>query len=151
MVKKRKVKKGSEKTGRSASAANRIAKQKKETFVKRPSLATPKDEERKAGLGVLKVILGVLAAAIIGATILAKYTGAGNVEHGDKIQDEPCVGNEECATGYVCYQYATNPFSCKERCKEDDDCGERHTCKAVVRFGKKRVKPMKVCVANREL
>ena len=148
MVKKRKVKKGS---SRSASAANRIAKHQKETFVKRTSLHAPQKEERKEGLGVLKKVLFVIALLIIGATILAKRTGANKSSQGDGIQDDSCAGTEDCADHHVCYQYSTYPFTCKKRCKSDDDCGYNHSCKNVVRFGKKRVKPMKVCVANSEL
>ena len=148
MAKKRKVKNSG---SRSASAANRIAKQQKETFVKRPSLNTPQKEERKEGFGVLKKILFVVALLIIGATILARYSGANKLDRGDGIQDESCTGTEECAEGHICYQYASNPFSCKKRCKSDDECGSGHTCKSAVRFGKKRVKPIKVCVANKEL
>lgn len=147
MAKKRKV----QSSGRSASAANRIAKNQKEVFVKRPSLNTPQKEERKAGFGVLKIILFVIAALIIGATILAKYTGANKLGRGTAIQDESCKGTEDCADNHVCYQYGTNPFSCKKHCKSDDDCSDTHTCHAVVRFGKKRVKPMKVCVAKSEM
>jgi hypothetical protein len=145
--KKRKVKKSS---SRSASAANRIAKTHKETFVKRAPLSSPKSTEKKEGLGVVKIVLFVIALLIIGATVLAKYTGA-NKSRGTSIQDDACTATEECVEGHVCYQYATNPFSCKKRCKDDDECGNGHQCKPVVRFGKKRVKPMKVCVAKSEL
>lgn len=148
MSKKRKVKKSS---SRSASAANRIAKTQKETFVKRAPLSSPKSSEKKEGLGVVKKVIFVIALLIIGATVLAKYTGANKTSRGTAIQDESCTGTEECADGYVCYQYATNPFSCKKRCTDDEECGNGHQCKSVVRFGKKRVKPMKVCVANNEL
>ncbi|MBN2715631.1 MAG: hypothetical protein JXX14_07225 [Deltaproteobacteria bacterium] len=148
MTKKRKDKKTAT---RSASAANRIAKQQKETFVKRAPLNTPQNEDRKEGLGVQKKILFVIAALIIGATILAKQTGAQKTGQGTAVQDEACTESKECADGHVCYQYSTNPFSCKKRCKTDDECGRGHTCKAVVRFGKKRVKPMKVCVSNNEI
>ena len=111
----------------------------------------PQKQERKEGFGILKTVVFVVALLIIGATILSRYTGANKVNRGDGVQDDPCTGTQECAEGHVCYQYATNPFGCKMRCKEDDECGSGYTCKSVVRFGKKKVKPLKVCVANSEL
>ena len=99
----------------------------------------------------MKIVVFVIALLIIGATVLARYTGANKLSRGTAVQDDACAATEECVEGHVCYQYATHPFSCKKRCSDNDGCGKGHQCKSVVTFGKKRVKPMKVCVANSEL
>ncbi|MBN2340361.1 MAG: hypothetical protein JXX29_00265 [Deltaproteobacteria bacterium] len=148
MSKRKKEKKVS---GRSASAANRIAKTKKENFVKRPSIAKSVDEEQKSGMGVIKNLIIAIFVLVVGATILAKYSGASKAERGDLLQDAPCEATTECASGHVCIPFKDHPYTCKEHCKTDDECAEGYKCKPVVRFGKKRVKPMTVCVSETEL
>lgn len=67
------------------------------------------------------------------------------------MQDAACESTNDCALGHVCYGYQDNPFTCKERCDDDSECTSGHKCKPVVRLGKKRVKPMTVCVREQEL
>lgn len=120
-------------------------------FFKRPNKTGARTDDEDGSLGIIKKLIIAIFVLVVGATLLAKFTGSNKVERGSLTQDAPCVATTECDNGHICNRYNGNNPTCKERCNKTADCPEGHQCKPVVRLNKKKVKPTLVCVSDEEL
>lgn len=149
-------KKGKQKSGkriaRRVGPGEEIARPKRE--------AAPKEEEDKpriperiqekdAGFGVIKVVVGAIVVLILAAGVLSRMVGGEESARGDKIAGELCESTQECAPGSICFAYRDDRRRCLETCPKGETCETGYTCvSSAERAGRKSTRVRAVCVES---
>jgi len=111
---------------------------------------TERIQEKDAGFGLLKGILGALVVLILLAGALSRIIGEEQDERGDKLPGELCELTEECRTGSICESHQDDERRCFARCDPDaNDCDPGYTCTSLAaRKTRKGVRVKTVCIKD---
>ena len=112
---------------------------------KKPRI-TERIQEKDAGFGVIKVMIGVIVVLILAAGAFSRLVEDDDDLRGDKVQGDPCGRTDECQSGMVCRSYQDSPKQCLKLCEADDACDEGYACVTATRPGRKKTTLKKVCV-----
>jgi hypothetical protein len=106
-------------------------------------------QEKDAGFGVIKVVIGVIVVLILAAGALSRILGNEESVRGDGVQDELCESTPDCAKGLRCFAYGDDKRRCLATCRGDEKCDPGHTCvSAAERKGRKKTLVRAVCVPD---
>jgi hypothetical protein len=83
--------------------------------------------EKDSGFGVIKTVVGIIIALVVGSTVLFKQVGRSESERGEKQLEEPCQQTSECLKGLLCYAYKNSKKQCLAACVKDK-CDDGYTC-----------------------
>jgi hypothetical protein len=104
-------------------------------------------QEKDAGFGVIKMVVGILIVLILGSVIALKLSGGQDPIRGSKTQGDPCQMTKECASGSICFSYKDLRNRCLATCSETDACDPKYTCTSVVQNpGQENMRRRKVCI-----
>lgn len=110
-------------------------------------------QEKDAGFGTIKIVVGVFVALMIGALILTRLSGHDEDSRGDKVQGEQCALTKECKKGYRCVQHGDDLRKCMKSCFDDESiCDPGYTCTSTSQgASRKKIKVQPVCVEDAKL
>jgi hypothetical protein len=104
-------------------------------------------QEKDAGFGVIKVVVGVIVVLILGAGVLSRMIGDDESVRGDKVQGELCESTQECAKGSICFSYGDDKRRCRVTCSKDKTCEAGFSCvSSAERSGRKSTRVRAVCI-----
>jgi hypothetical protein len=111
---------------------------------------TERIQEKDAGFGVLKWILGTLIVLILVAGALSRIIGEEQDSRGDKLPGEQCDLTEECRAGSICAAHQSEERRCLTRCQPDaNECDPGYTCTSITtRKTRKGVRVKTVCIKD---
>ncbi len=105
-------------------------------------------KEKDSGFGVIKVVVGVIIALVLGSTVLFNKMGGRESLRGHKGVGERCDATMECETGTICYDYQTKRKHCMRTCY-NSECPEGYSCvAAATQKRRKGVRITDVCVRD---
>lgn len=106
-------------------------------------------QEKDAGFGVIKVVIGVIVVLILAAGILSRLVGSEESVRGDKLPGELCESTQECESGSVCFAYADDKRRCLTTCPKGKKCEPGFTCvSAAESAGRKSTRVRAICVED---
>lgn len=110
---------------------------------------TERIQEKDAGFGVIKVVIGVIVVLILAAGAFSRIFGDEESVRGDGGQDELCQSTPECAKGLRCFAYGDDNRRCLKTCRGDEKCESGYTCvSSAERSGRKKTAVRAVCVPD---
>jgi hypothetical protein len=113
---------------------------------------TERIQEKDAGFGVIKVVIGVIVVLIIGAGVLSRLVGSEESTRGDKVPGDLCKSTQECASGSICFAYESEKRRCRVTCSENKVCEPGSTCvSAAERAGRKSTRVRAVCIDSSQV
>lgn len=121
-----------------------------------PAKATPPEKpgiperirEKDSGFGVIKGVVGVIIALILGSTVLYNTAGGRQSERGNKAPGEPCGDTVECRSGTICYMYSDLGRQCMETCYDGQCSAGFHCVAAATQKRRKGLRITDVCVRD---
>lgn len=149
--KKGKVKSG-KRVARRIGPGEEIKRPKREAAPKeveeKPRI-TERIQEKDAGFGVIKVVVGVIVVLILAAGVFSRMFGGEESARGDKIAGELCESTQECASGSICFAYGGDKRRCLETCPKGEACEPGYTCvSSAEQAGRKSTRVRAVCVED---
>ena len=156
MSSKKKQSTSGKRSGRRVGARHAVEKKQAQVVKKAQPEPEPKArvteriQEKDAGFGLLKGILGTLVVLILAAGALSRIIGEDRDERGDKLPGEQCELTEECRSGSICLAHQDEERRCLMRCDpEANDCDPGYTCTSVTaRKTRKGVRVRTVCIKD---
>ncbi|MBW2276395.1 MAG: hypothetical protein JRF63_02820 [Deltaproteobacteria bacterium] len=154
-------KKGKTKSGKRVTRRVGEGEEPKPTKTKQKAAPVEKEEkprinerlqEKDAGFGVIKVVIGVIVVLILAAGAFSRIFGDEESVRGDGDQDELCESTPECAKGLRCFAYGDEKRRCLKTCPGGEKCETGYTCvSAAERSGRKKTAVRAVCVKDAEV
>jgi len=108
---------------------------------------TERIQEKDAGFGVIKVVIGVIVVLILAAGAFSRIFGDEEAVRGNGQQDELCESTPDCAKGLRCFAYGDDNRRCLKICRGDQKCEPGYSCvSSAERKGRKKTVVRAVCV-----
>ncbi|MDJ0762934.1 MAG: hypothetical protein QNJ97_08100 [Myxococcota bacterium] len=113
---------------------------------------SPRPRETGSGFGVVKIVVGLIVALIVGSMIFFNQSGGRERARGDKMPQEKCRETSECAAGSVCYSYKDDEKRCRVLCAKTKICEPGFTCVSAAKQKRRRgVRLLDICVEDARL
>jgi hypothetical protein len=110
---------------------------------------TERIQEKDAGFGVIKTVIGAIVVLILAAGVFSRMFGDEESLRGEKTPGEVCESTQECAKGSICFAYGEERKRCLVTCPKGKDCDPGYSCvSATERSGRKSTRVRAVCVKD---